>query len=534
MKIKISSLCISIMGLSQAGYAQTSIPPGPISSPDGSLVGAWTQFIPGTGQSKLEPATVELRFVVQATSTTSPPKLDQAYCGDFVIAYTKSDGTQGLDTKLTARTHPLEKGKRDSKNFPIAVCTKTLPQDWADLKIIKSTGSISDPAEYIWYEDGATSTQAELPGPYKVGRRHKDGTTAVIRSVTLGDTGCRGARDGQNCQSQNDWPQATIVQSAANQNPDLILHVGDYRYFYEGKTPDTWSYWLKDFVEPARPLLVKAPWALSRGNHEQCSPSWYGKGYSFLFGPTDTPCNFLLDPTWHFDVAPGGFDISGNSSHAQRYIMIDTSNEYGGGLDIRFEDALKQSNQESTWWISHIPPVNMLYYGGAVHPGTRGVYDAMHDAIDNTGIALCDTGRTGQPKCRPNTVLLGHNHMFQTVQFFDKNNHFTWPQMYIVGHGGVDLRGASVPDSCTYTFDLPDKTSKAANIQSRRSFGFVTWERSSATAAKPSGWTAIPRDKNGNPWHHTSPSTQDCVKKDKTVAEDVNVDKKPWWKFWDD
>lgn len=528
MKTLLPTLSLLAVSASQTAFAQSQIPPGPTPSPDGALVGAWTQFVPGSAGTAVKAPTVELRFVVQVTppATRIVPKTNADYCADFAIAYTKSDDTWGIDTGLTARTN------YDQKSFPIAVCSKALPGDWKALKLIKPGGTVGDAAEYIQFE-GTNTVRAELPGPNKIGRQHKNGTTPVLKSVTLGDTGCRGKNDGQDC--QYDWPLQTIAKSALAQSPDLVVHVGDYRYFYEGTSPDTWSYWLQDFVAPTRDLLLAAPWALSRGNHEQCNSYWYGKGFSYLFGPSDASCNYKADQTWSFDVAPGGFDASGNATNSHRYVMIDTSDDNSSQLSDRFEAALKSSNQESTWWVSHIPPVNMLYYHHSVHPGTRGVYDSLAKAIDETKIPLCDTTRTGEPHCRPSTVLLGHNHMFQTVKFKDAASKFTWPQMYIVGHGGVALRGAGVPDSCDYVFSLPDGSVKNAEVTTRRAFGFVTWERSSATKANPSGWSETRMDINGNPWSNVLVSNKKCHSQSLKVADAdaVNVKKTPWWKFWD-
>jgi len=528
MKPFLPILSCLALSLPQLAVAQNQpwLADEPDASPDGALVGAWTQFVPGNNTSRLQAPTIELRFVVQTSKATK--KSDSAYCEDYAIAFMTSDGSQGVDSKFSARTN------FDKTNFPIAVCSKTLPADWYNIKLIKSGGAVTDAAEPIWFENTPTNLTANLPGPYRLGRRHKSGANPVLRSVTLGDTGCRGAGDGQDCNAS--WPLSTISKSAVQQNPDLVLHVGDYRYYYEGSSPDTWSYWLKDFVAPTQNLLIKAPWALSRGNHEQCSTNWYGKGFSYLFGPTDNACNYLADPTWHFDVAPNGFNASVGAREAHRYVMIDSSNERSRQLDSRFADALKVSDQESTWWITHIPPINMLYYRHRVHTDTQGVYDSFAKAIDNTGITLCDSTRSGVPHCRPSTVLLGHNHMYQTLKFTGGTSNFTWPQMYIVGHGGVKLRSAGVPDYCDYTFDLPDGSTQKAAVITRKDFGFVTWERSTTTTSNPSGWADTPRDKNGNPWNSTIITTNTChtKKKSETTKETAAVEEqdKPWWKFW--
>ena len=106
-------------------------------------------------------------------------------------------------------------------------------------------------------------------GPYSIGR--KQAPAREIKMVTLGDTGCK-VQDQQDCnwsyaRKSNWWPLATIVQNAAKAKPDLVIHVGDFRYYRENQSPDTWRLWAKDFFQPAQALLLKAPWAFSRGNH---------------------------------------------------------------------------------------------------------------------------------------------------------------------------------------------------------------------------------------------------------------------------
>lgn len=236
--------------------------------------------------------------------------------------------------------------------------------------------------------------------------------------VTLGDTGCK-IQSGQNCnwsykEIANWWPFPNIIQNAAKADPDLVIHVGDYRYYNENVTPDTWHYWFQDFFKPAQALLLKAPWAFRRGNHEQCIDTsgkiWYGAGFLFLFGTLAEACpDPATEPgprnlkTWHFDVAVGGIDTDSSSKTAHRFVMIDTSNGGKGVQGTHFDDAVKASNSANgSWWVSHIP----------------------------------------------GTVLLGHQHMFQQVEFFDPvtgRGDYVWPQSYIVGHRGVKLRTLVTP-----------------------------------------------------------------------------------------
>jgi hypothetical protein len=119
--------------------------------------------------------------------------------------------------------------------------------------------------------------------------------------VVIGDTGCR-LQTGNGTQSCNDpnpngndtpYPFAAVAALAAAQNPDLVLHVGDYAYrdnacpagqgYNCGGSPwgFGWDTWQADLFAPGAPLLAAAPWIMTRGNHEQCNRAGQG-WYRFL------------------------------------------------------------------------------------------------------------------------------------------------------------------------------------------------------------------------------------------------------------
>ncbi len=119
--------------------------------------------------------------------------------------------------------------------------------------------------------------------------------------VVIGDTGCRLQTDNgwQSCNDTNPngtdtpYPFAAIAAAAAAQNPDLVLHVGDYAYrdnecpaglgYNCGGSPwgFGWDTWEADLFTPGAPLLAAAPWIMTRGNHEQCNRAGQG-WYRFL------------------------------------------------------------------------------------------------------------------------------------------------------------------------------------------------------------------------------------------------------------
>ena len=51
------------------------------------------------------------------------------------------------------------------------------------------------------------------------------------RVIALGDTGCRiKGDDVQACNDPDQWPFAQVAAGAADEKPDLVIHVGDYLY----------------------------------------------------------------------------------------------------------------------------------------------------------------------------------------------------------------------------------------------------------------------------------------------------------------
>jgi hypothetical protein len=166
--------------------------------------------------------------------------------------------------------------------------------------------------------------------------------------VVIGDTGCR-LQIGNGWQSCNDpnpngtdtpYPFAAIASLAAAQNPDLVLHVGDYAYrdnecpggmYNCGGSPwgFGWDTWQADLFTPGAPLLAAAPWIMTRGNHEQCNRAGQG-WYRFLdTNPYDTTGVKTCDNAANDAIAAGGnwnnpFLVNINSS--TQVVVFDTAN----------------------------------------------------------------------------------------------------------------------------------------------------------------------------------------------------------------
>ena len=471
----------------------------------GHVVAAWSQFVPGSTApaNPVAPPSIELRFVVDAVSNAN-----SSACDSFVLAYRDQGGNQGLASAGKPRANP------DSQAFPVTTCATLLDAGWSDVQLIAARQQPGAAPVTIWDNGVDTGISVVVPGPHAIGRRHQDDQgNPELLIATLGDSGCRGGTD-QDCQS--DWPFQAITQSAAAQQPDLFVHTGDYRYYRQSDTTKRWEYWLKDLLVPARTALLAAPWALARGNHETCDFGRSGMGFTFLFGVNGANCSVVIEPSWHFDVAPGGFDSAGQAVLPHRFVMIDSSNEGlppPPGLTPAFSDAIDQSASDSVWWVTHVPPVHLLNYGGKTRPSNPDVLSQLAQAVAAKG-PLCTATANGGSQCRPSVILLGHDHLFQSVTFPNAAGQFDWPQVYVVGHGGVDLRSAKLrAEACTYQFPgLPGVAgTRRGIVNTREGHGFVLWRRSAQTAAEPSGWIADPRDASGTPWAPFAAATRACL-----------------------
>lgn len=154
--------------------------------------------------------------------------------------------------------------------------------------------------------------------------------------VVIGDTGCRLQTDNgtQSCNDTNPngtdapYPFATVAALAAAQQPDLVLHVGDYAYrdnecpaglgYNCGGSPwgFGWDSWEADLFTPGAPLLAAAPWIMTRGNHEQCNRAGQG-WYRFLdTQPFDTAGVHTCDNAAYDDPGTASSSTTANTSCA--------------------------------------------------------------------------------------------------------------------------------------------------------------------------------------------------------------------------
>jgi hypothetical protein len=310
-------------------------------------------------------------------------------------------------TSLPVRTTIVTPNKPSL--FPISSCELTLPAGTTSAVV------------------AGQSLPLPKPNPQKI--------------VVLGDTGCRlqVGNGFQNCNDPTQYPFATIAALAAAQQPDLVLHVGDYQY-RETECPagmssangcggSPWGYgwdsWEADFFAPGAPLLAAAPWVMVRGNHEMCNRAGQG-WYRFLdtnaFDPAVKNCNAASNDA----LATGGnynnpYLVSINSS--TQLLVFDSAN---GPKSVQSPTSVPYMTYQSqlqaagalvatppagvsfTWWANHHP---ILGYATATPPAMPatplpGLTPIMNAVFPNTYFPPT-----------VNLALHGHTHDFQAINF---------------------------------------------------------------------------------------------------------------------
>lgn len=248
------------------------------------------------------------------------------------------------------------------------------------------------------------------------------------RIVVLGDTGCRiEPPEVQACNDPKAWPFRHIAASAAAEDPDLVIHVGDLLYRQDpcpeddaGCAGSPYSPSLAainaDFFKPARELLGAAPWVFVRGNHETCKrdgASWFR--YLELYNPAE-PC---LKYTRPYQVSLGG---------RQRVGVLDSSDSEQSKVD---SDQVSIYSQQLTWLGDRLPPRSWLlvhhpfWAVGLITP------DPPTYFYDNATLAA--VAAEAFPH-QVGTIISGHVHFFELLGFEGSR-----PTQFMVGGGGTEL-----------------------------------------------------------------------------------------------
>ncbi len=277
------------------------------------------------------------------------------------------------------------------------------------------------------------------------GTYQSDGPSRII---ILGDTGCRDrlnddTQDSQTCDGKN-WPFKQIAAASAGDDPDLILHVGDYMYI----DVDDWSAWQAAFFEPAEPLLEAAPWVMVRGNHEQCGQHGQAPhGYYLFFGLGDVKAckeDDDLDATYALDLSQGHRLIVADSATAyQPDVQNALTAPIGGeGVSSEIKNVFghiglwaKEQEAKTVWLTTHVPVFALekceeLKKDSTKcrkEPGKKFAADSPESSA-----MMYAAWRTARVE-KINTIISGDRHLFQLV------NPPGEPFQVTVGTGGVNL-----------------------------------------------------------------------------------------------
>jgi|SRR5579863_1565853 len=247
------------------------------------------------------------------------------------------------------------------------------------------------------------------------------------RIVVIGDTGCRikGA-EVQDC--NRDWPFERVAKAAASAQPQLVIHVGDYLYREDpcpakdrnkcagSPSGDNWDTWNADFFKPAAALLAAAPWAFSRGNHEDCKRSW--RGWFYYLDPRPWQggaCNAMSPP---YSIQLGMFQLIEFDSSAadQKQVAAEQLHTYAAQL--------ASLHAENAWLVDHHP-------FWALKPAT-----ASSPAIEETDV-LQQAWNQASPKGIV-MVLSGHTHLFELLSYGAER-----PLQIVAGDAGTKLDKAA-------------------------------------------------------------------------------------------
>ncbi|WP_413287521.1 metallophosphoesterase family protein [Bdellovibrio sp. HCB337] len=257
----------------------------------------------------------------------------------------------------------------------------------------------------------------------------------IKKIVLIGDTGCRlkESKYGdsyQNCKDPKDWAYASVMQKISMENPDLIIHVGDYHYrehCSEGKPCRKytdmigygWRSWEADFFEPSQEGFKVAPWIFVRGNHEDCKRAF--EGYKLLSEQTWTEPCVKAEKTEYITL--GNLLIvqldtaSLNDKPESPETMVFWEQQF---KDI--EEKLKTNPAKQVWLVTHKPVTGLVDDGSGKLQTTN---NNLQKAFAKTGLGK-----------KVEFMIGGHVH---TTQFARAEG---FPKQLVVGNAGSALDDA--------------------------------------------------------------------------------------------
>ena len=300
---------------------------------------------------------------------------------------------------------------------------------------------------------------------------------APKRIVVIGDTGCR-VRDlsAQDCLSATGWPFAKVAQLAANQAPDLVIHVGDY-YYRESPCPferetcrnspfgDRFDTWRAELFDPAAPLLAAAPVLFVRGNHESCKRG--GDGWARL----------LETRPWTGACQEGGSSFVARLGDLSLGVLdssvADDRDPKPRGVEVmaaQIDQVRAGLGPGESFLLTHRP------IWAAVPVARVGPLPPIFVGLNATEQAAA----RGRMPDQVSMVISGHVHHFAAYTFGP-----TRPAQLVAGEGGATLADSDRPDLDRTPLKIDGMEATKVNFAR---YGYVLMERGEA------GWTVEAHD----------------------------------------
>ena len=304
--------------------------------------------------------------------------------------------------------------------------------------------------------------------------------TAPPRTILVfGDTGCRLRGDQiQDCNNAASWPFPAVARLAAAHRPDLVIHVGDY-YYRESACPagragcvgsphgDGWDSWRADFFDPARPLLLAAPFVFARGNHELCDRG--GQGWTrFLDAGAEALSCANAEAPFKVDLGGVNLYVIDSASSEDRSAPPDDVARVTRQLDALGPDLATAPG----WIVTHRPiwAVTPFARVGSLGPAEISLDKTLQAAVRGRDLAAVDM------------IVSGHIHHFAAYSFGRER-----PAQLVVGTGG-DI--GEPGDTPKYRAGSPDIDGMTAQGFAFERYGFLILERGHA------GWRGVFYDMN--------------------------------------
>ena len=300
-------------------------------------------------------------------------------------------------------------------------------------------------------------------------------------------------------QDLSDWPLRTLMNRAVGEDPDVLIHMGDFIYrqgpcpypnnnnascsginlsrrysfngsndereimnFVPGSWGDTFWTWWADFFYPSLEALSSVPWIALRGNHESCSRA--GNGWFLLLSADPYPVDAIggshcLDYTEPRKISfqdeqflvidDSGIEPKDHGFDGLQFVEGDCPTEMGSDLPSpevmnRFLATNPEQDCEHiyaqldtfTHYFERVREMSVESDKMNFYLGHRPIFGI---ACNDTKLLSMDWTLQCSLACSTfdyiSALFSGHMHWRETISF--ANN--LLPPQIVVGHGGTDL-----------------------------------------------------------------------------------------------